>query len=76
MSWVYSGTLPSIEDTSRYSAPPDQDQECDLSPYDQGFEDRTLCRDREQNPYSQDADRLEWLRGWDDADQLGEEVER
>jgi ribosome modulation factor len=67
--------LTDIEDTRRYSAPRELDNGSDeeLSAYDQGFEDRICCYERDHNPYSQDADRLQWLCGWDSADQQWEE---
>lgn len=32
--WIYRGTLPIIEDSSRYSAPPEEREERDLEPED------------------------------------------
>lgn len=77
MSWLYCGTLPSIEDKSRYTAPPEitgGDEEEDLAPYDRGYEDRICCRQRKAPSYHWPEAKAEWLRGWDAADSEKEEV--
>jgi ribosome modulation factor len=71
LSWVYAGSLPSLEDKSRHSAPPEitgDEEEQDLPPYDRGYEDRICCRERKPPSYYWPAANADWLRGWDAAD--------
>jgi hypothetical protein len=74
VSWIYSGTLPSVEDKSRYTAPDDEPEQEDeiQSPFEEGMEARVCCHDRETNPYREDRQIdqwAEWNHGWDTADQ-------
>lgn len=72
--WIYSGTLPCIEDETRYSAPSDiAGDEEDATPYDRGYEDRIYCRPRNAPDYHWPEATAEWLRGWDAADSEKEE---
>lgn len=76
MRWIYSGTLPSLEDKTRYTAPPDVAEEgAEVAPREEGFEARVACLPRESNPYFPSfADlRAEWFDGWDEADVMEEE---
>jgi hypothetical protein len=76
--WIYCGTLPSIEDKSRYTAPPDitgDDEDDDLSPYDQGFQDRHDCKPRTAPRYHWPISREIWRKGWDAADEQLKEGE-
>ena len=65
-----------VEDPKRYSAPPepliglDDMPAEEMTPYEEGYEARDSCENRESNPYSEKHEELreEWFAGWDDAD--------
>lgn len=78
MSWIYNGTLPSIEDPARRSAPPDipDMEEEELSPLEEGREARMCCHGRDKNPYHEKRhpeERAGWFEGWDEEDNEPEE---
>jgi ribosome modulation factor len=56
-----------IEDTTRYTAPPDRPEapEIEMSDYDRGREDRISCIPRDECPFRSEVNKAEWLRGWD-----------
>ena len=70
MSWVYSGTLPSVEDKSRYTAPRDAQDESEtaIAPMEAGRYARECCHARDCNPYAEGDARAEWFEGWDGPD--------
>lgn len=76
--WIYSGTLPSVEDRSRYTAPPDMigdDDDDDISPYDLGFNARKEGEPRTSPRFYWPISVEIWLKGWDAADEQMNEAE-
>jgi len=69
MRLFYAGVLPSIEDETRYAAPPDDRDEdhIELTPFEEGQEAHEYYHGIETNPYGYERHpdyHDEWVRGW------------
>ncbi len=76
----FSGAFAS-EERRKHSAPParegydpddDGDDPAELFPYDQGYEARVSCKERDTNPYHDPKARVAWFLGWDHAESINE----